>query len=74
MLILDAFFFLLQNLKCHSKTANDFVFVGSSSLLATAGNSSDNCNVCIWDTLMPQRSSLIKCTTLQQYNEYILYH
>ncbi|KAF4795583.1 hypothetical protein TURU_091880 [Turdus rufiventris] len=28
--------------QCHSKTANDFVFISSSSLIATAGFSSDN--------------------------------
>uniref|UniRef100_A0A665TIK5 Dmx like 1 n=1 Tax=Echeneis naucrates TaxID=173247 RepID=A0A665TIK5_ECHNA len=29
-------------LQCHNKTAHDFVFVGSSSLIATAGLSTDN--------------------------------
>uniref|UniRef100_A0A3Q2DCI4 Dmx like 1 n=1 Tax=Cyprinodon variegatus TaxID=28743 RepID=A0A3Q2DCI4_CYPVA len=33
---------LCQTLQCHNKTANDFVFVGSSSLIATAGLSTDN--------------------------------
>lgn len=31
-----------QTLQCHNKTAHDFVFVGSSSLIATAGLSTDN--------------------------------
>ncbi|XP_041105290.1 dmX-like protein 1 isoform X1 [Polyodon spathula] len=46
-------------LQCHNKTANDFVFVGSSSLIATAGQSSDNRNVCLWDTLVTPANSLV---------------
>ncbi|XP_074651608.1 dmX-like protein 2 [Tubulanus polymorphus] len=52
-----------MSLKCHSKTMNDFAFVGSSSLLATAGQSNDNRNVALWDTLVPKRSSLIQAFT-----------
>uniref|UniRef100_A0A8C7SDT5 Dmx like 1 n=1 Tax=Oncorhynchus mykiss TaxID=8022 RepID=A0A8C7SDT5_ONCMY len=33
---------LYSTLQCHNKTAHDFVFVGSSSLIATAGLSTDN--------------------------------
>ncbi|KAM6930538.1 LOW QUALITY PROTEIN: dmX-like protein 1 [Xenentodon cancila] len=46
-------------LQCHNKTAHDFVFVGSSSLIATAGLSSDNRNVCLWDTLVTPANSLV---------------
>uniref|UniRef100_H2LEH3 Dmx like 1 n=1 Tax=Oryzias latipes TaxID=8090 RepID=H2LEH3_ORYLA len=46
-------------LQCHNKTAHDFVFVGSSSLIATAGLSTDNRNVCLWDTLVTPANSLI---------------
>uniref|UniRef100_A0A665T6Q4 Dmx like 1 n=1 Tax=Echeneis naucrates TaxID=173247 RepID=A0A665T6Q4_ECHNA len=46
-------------LQCHNKTAHDFVFVGSSSLIATAGLSTDNRNVCLWDTLVTPVNSLI---------------
>ncbi|TSL10182.1 DmX-like protein 1 [Bagarius yarrelli] len=46
-------------LQCHNKTAHDFVFVGSSSLIATAGLSTDNRNVCLWDTLLMPSSSLV---------------
>ncbi|XP_068560082.1 dmX-like protein 1 isoform X1 [Cebidichthys violaceus] len=46
-------------LHCHSKTAHDFVFVGSSSLIATAGLSTDNRNVCLWDTLVTPANSLV---------------
>ncbi|GFY48442.1 dmX-like protein 2 [Trichonephila inaurata madagascariensis] len=45
--------------QCHSKQANDFTFLSSSSLIATAGQSTDNRNVCLWDTLLPQGKSLI---------------
>ncbi|NXK90857.1 DMXL1 protein, partial [Formicarius rufipectus] len=45
--------------QCHSKTANDFVFISSSSLIATAGLSSDNRNICLWDTLVSPTSSLV---------------
>lgn len=47
-------------LQCHNKTANDFVFVGSSSLIATAGLSTDNRNVCLWDTLVTPANSLVQ--------------
>nr|XP_061804527.1 dmX-like protein 1 [Nerophis lumbriciformis] len=46
-------------LQCHNKTAHDFVFVGSSSLIATAGLSTDNRNVCLWDTLVTPINSLV---------------
>ncbi|XP_075752614.1 rabconnectin-3 alpha isoform X1 [Rhipicephalus microplus] len=44
---------------CHTKQASDFAFVSSSSLIATAGHSTENRNVCLWDTLLPQRKALI---------------
>ncbi|ESO86705.1 hypothetical protein LOTGIDRAFT_166979 [Lottia gigantea] len=49
----------IMSLSCHNKTTSDFTFVGSSSLIATAGHSSENRNVCLWDTLLPKRSSLV---------------
>ncbi|XP_075128224.1 dmX-like protein 1 [Leptodactylus fuscus] len=45
--------------QCHNKTANDFVFISSSSLIATAGQSSDNRNICLWDTLVTPANSLV---------------
>ncbi|KAF6356815.1 Dmx like 1 [Rhinolophus ferrumequinum] len=45
--------------QCHNKTANDFVFISSSSLIATAGLSTDNRNVCLWDTLVTPANSLV---------------
>ncbi|XP_075875590.1 dmX-like protein 1 isoform X2 [Nelusetta ayraudi] len=46
-------------LQCHNKTAHDFVFVASSSLIATAGLSTDNRNVCLWDTLVTPANCLV---------------
>uniref|UniRef100_A0AAQ4RHA1 Dmx like 1 n=1 Tax=Gasterosteus aculeatus aculeatus TaxID=481459 RepID=A0AAQ4RHA1_GASAC len=46
-------------LQCHNKTAHDFVFVGSSSLIASAGLSTDNRNVCLWDTLVTPANCLV---------------
>ncbi|XP_050731976.1 dmX-like protein 2 isoform X2 [Eriocheir sinensis] len=43
--------------QCHNKHGSDFVFVGSSSLIATAGQSSEHRNVALWDTLLPQRKA-----------------
>lgn len=51
---------LTQTMQCHNKTTSDFVFLGSSSLLASGGHSSNSRNVCLWDTLLPKTSSLIQ--------------
>ncbi|KAG7300161.1 hypothetical protein JYU34_015710 [Plutella xylostella] len=45
--------------QCHSKGISDFVFLGSCSLIATAGHSSESKNVAIWDTLMPIKKALV---------------
>ncbi|KAI8434147.1 hypothetical protein MSG28_012272 [Choristoneura fumiferana] len=45
--------------QCHSKGISDFVFLGSCSLVATAGHSSESKNVAIWDTLMPIKKALV---------------
>lgn len=42
LLLTISFVSVWQTLQCHNKTAHDFVFVGSSSLIATAGLSTDN--------------------------------
>ncbi|XP_063708500.1 dmX-like protein 2 isoform X2 [Culicoides brevitarsis] len=52
--------------QCHTKLLSDFVFLGSCSLVATAGHSSENKNVCIWDTLLPQKKSLITTFTCHE--------
>ncbi|XP_078252424.1 dmX-like protein 1 isoform X2 [Rhinoraja longicauda] len=58
--------------QCHNKTANDFVFVSSSTLIATAGQSSDNRNICLWDTLVPQSNSLIHAFTCHESGATVL--
>ncbi|KAM8972061.1 dmX-like protein 2 isoform 2-T2 [Pelodytes ibericus] len=45
--------------QCHTKTTSDFAFITSSSLVATSGQSSDNRNVCLWDTLISSSNSLV---------------
>ncbi|OXA37046.1 DmX-like protein 2 [Folsomia candida] len=45
--------------QCHTKQTSDFVFLGSSSLVATAGMSTDSKNVAMWDTLMPMKKAQI---------------
>lgn len=49
--------------QCHNKLLSDFVFLGSCSLLATAGQSSENKNINIWDTLLPQKKSCVSAFT-----------
>ncbi|RZF45685.1 hypothetical protein LSTR_LSTR013264 [Laodelphax striatellus] len=49
--------------QCHNKVTSDFVFLGSCSLVATAGHSSESKNVALWDTLLPQKKSLISAFT-----------
>nr|XP_054588314.1 dmX-like protein 2 isoform X3 [Nothobranchius furzeri] len=45
--------------QCHSKTCGDFAFITSSSLIATAGQSNDNRNVCLWDTLISPSNTMV---------------
>ncbi|XP_060840547.1 dmX-like protein 2 isoform X2 [Rhopalosiphum padi] len=45
--------------QCHNKVTSDFVFLGSCSLIATTGHSSENRNVALWDTLLPHKKSLV---------------
>ncbi|XP_052011882.1 dmX-like protein 1 isoform X3 [Apodemus sylvaticus] len=58
--------------QCHNKTANDFVFVSSSSLIATAGLSSDNRNICLWDTLVAPANSLVHAFTCHDSGATVL--
>ncbi|XP_048383976.2 dmX-like protein 1 isoform X5 [Stegostoma tigrinum] len=58
--------------QCHNKTANDFVFVSSSTLIATAGQSTDNRNICLWDTLVPQTNSLVHAFTCHDSGATVL--
>ncbi|XP_032514293.2 dmX-like protein 2 isoform X1 [Danaus plexippus] len=52
--------------QCHSKGISDFVFLGSCSLVATAGHSSESKNVAIWDTLMPIKKALVVSWTCHE--------
>ncbi|XP_051512650.1 dmX-like protein 2 isoform X3 [Myxocyprinus asiaticus] len=45
--------------QCHGKSCGDFAFITSSSLIATAGQSNDGRNVCLWDTLISPSNSMI---------------
>ncbi|KAA0714569.1 DmX-like protein 2 [Triplophysa tibetana] len=45
--------------QCHSKSCGDFAFITSSSLIATAGQSNDGRNVCLWDTLVSPSNTMI---------------
>ncbi|VDM39617.1 unnamed protein product [Toxocara canis] len=46
--------------KCHSKSAADVKFIGTSaSVLVTAGSGSGDQNVAVWDTLMPQSKAMV---------------
>ncbi|XP_073977920.1 rabconnectin-3 alpha isoform X3 [Rhodnius prolixus] len=49
--------------QCHNKVTSDFVFLGSCSMVATAGHSSESKNVALWDTLLPQKKALITAFT-----------
>ncbi|GLV44690.1 Rabconnectin-3A [Carabus blaptoides fortunei] len=52
--------------QCHSKGISDFVFLGSCSLLATAGHSSESKNVCVWDSLLPHGKALVVAWTCHE--------
>ncbi|XP_042303836.1 dmX-like protein 1 isoform X1 [Sceloporus undulatus] len=58
--------------QCHNKTASDFVFISSSSLIATAGQSTDNRNICLWDTLVAPTSSLVHTFTCHDTGATVL--
>ncbi|XP_064390397.1 dmX-like protein 2 isoform X2 [Halichondria panicea] len=42
------------------KHLSDFLFLGSSSFIATCGDGSDNRHVFLWDTLLPAKLSVVK--------------
>ncbi|KAK6643958.1 hypothetical protein RUM43_000223 [Polyplax serrata] len=45
--------------QCHNKVTTDFVFLGSCSMVATAGHSSESKNVAIWDSLLPKKKAMV---------------
>ncbi|XP_052281684.1 dmX-like protein 2 isoform X4 [Dreissena polymorpha] len=62
----------ILSLQCHNKTTSDFAFVGSTSLIATAGHSSENRNICVWDTLLPTRSACVQAFTCHEHGSHAL--
>ncbi|XP_050759342.1 dmX-like protein 2 isoform X7 [Gymnogyps californianus] len=58
--------------QCHSKTTSDFAFITSSSLVATSGQSNDNRNVCLWDTLVSSGNSQIHAFTCHDHGATVL--
>ncbi|XP_049469571.1 dmX-like protein 2 isoform X2 [Panthera uncia] len=61
-----------MNWQCHSKATSDFAFITSSSLVATSGQSNDNRNVCLWDTLVSPGNSLIHGFTCHDHGATVL--
>ncbi|KAF6129737.1 Dmx like 2 [Phyllostomus discolor] len=61
-----------MNWQCHSKATSDFAFITSSSLVATSGQSNDNRNVCLWDTLISPGNSLIHGFTCHDHGATVL--
>ncbi|KAJ3174760.1 regulator of (H+)-ATPase in vacuolar membrane [Geranomyces variabilis] len=59
-------------LACHSSFTNDLAFLNSSSLLATAGVSTNNQNVCMWDTLLPPARARVKAFNVAEGGAYSL--
>lgn len=47
------------SIQAHSKNCSDFAFLGCSSVLISAGHSNDHKNVCMWDTLLPSKKSMV---------------
>ncbi|XP_063104804.1 dmX-like protein 2 isoform X3 [Cavia porcellus] len=58
--------------QCHSKATSDFAFITSSSLVATSGQSNDNRNICLWDTLISPGNSLIHGFTCHDHGATVL--
>ena len=57
--IFSFFFFTFKSYQCHNKVTSDFVFLGSCSMVATAGHSSESKNVAIWDSLLPKKKAMV---------------
>jgi len=57
-----------QTITNNHSPINDFKFLSSSSLIATALTSSNNDNICIYDTLLPPQSLKVKVFALAEEN------
>lgn len=62
------FCFPKQTYQCHNKTASDFTFLGSSSLLMTAGHSTDHRNVVLLDTLLPTKKCVVSTFAAHEHH------
>lgn len=60
------YLYCFQTVQCHSKQTSDFVFLGSSSLIASGGISTESKNVALWDTLMPMKKAQIASFTCHE--------
>uniref|UniRef100_A0A8C5PMH0 Dmx like 2 n=1 Tax=Leptobrachium leishanense TaxID=445787 RepID=A0A8C5PMH0_9ANUR len=60
--------------QCHTKTTSDFAFITSSSLVATSGHSTDNRNVCLWDTLISSSNSLVHAFNCHENGATVLHY
>ncbi|XP_076027939.1 dmX-like protein 2 isoform X1 [Genypterus blacodes] len=58
--------------QCHTKTCGDFAFITSSSLIATAGQSNDNRNVCLWDTLISPSNTMVHAFSCHEHGATVL--
>src|SRR5690606_30060341 len=47
------------SVKAHTKQCSDFTFLGSSSVVVSAGESLDHRNVSLWDTLLKAKKSRV---------------
>ncbi|KAJ3020012.1 UNVERIFIED_CONTAM: hypothetical protein HDU68_010402 [Siphonaria sp. JEL0065] len=63
-----------QTLQCHSAITNDFAFINSSTLIATAGVSSNGSNICLFDTLLPAHKSRVKNFHVTEGGAYSIAH
>jgi len=63
------------SLQLHNKNCADFLFQGgSSSLLASAGHSSDGRNVALWDTLLPSKRACVQAFNCHEAGAVCLVH
>ncbi|RWS14486.1 dmX-like protein 2, partial [Dinothrombium tinctorium] len=56
------------SMQVHTKQASDFTFLGSSSLIVTAGHSTDHKNVVLWDTLLPSKKSMVTTFSCHEHH------
>ncbi|KAJ3387748.1 regulator of (H+)-ATPase in vacuolar membrane [Entophlyctis sp. JEL0112] len=55
---------------CNTAITNDFAFINSSTVLATAGVSASGSNVAIWDSLLPSHKAKVKSFQITEGGAY----